>query len=108
MPATGRFQAIYIKGATEADFAQLEEEVVGTALGLARDDPAIGALVLECTNLAPFSQSIRQATGLPVSDLNTLAMQAYQATRTPRGSDQELTPSAGTSDLTDRAVPHAQ
>jgi hypothetical protein len=74
MPATGSFQAVSSNGAAEADFSQLEKEVVAAALGVTQDDPAIGALVLEGANLAPFGQSIRRATGLPVFDVNTLAM----------------------------------
>ncbi|HEY0275734.1 MAG TPA: aspartate/glutamate racemase family protein, partial [Paenirhodobacter sp.] len=34
--------------------------------------PDIGALVLECTNLAPHARALQQATGLPVFDSVTL------------------------------------
>lgn len=46
----------------------------------AQAHPEVGALVLECTNFVPFSQAIRDATRLPVFDLYTLVMQAYEAT----------------------------
>ena len=35
-------------------------------------DARIGALVLECTNLAPYSRDIGRLTGLPVFDVVTL------------------------------------
>lgn len=38
----------------------------------------IGAFVLECTDLPPFSQSIRKTTGLPVFDFVTLTNFVYQ------------------------------
>lgn len=34
--------------------------------------PDIGAIVLECTDLPPFSAAIRRATGLPVFDIVTM------------------------------------
>ncbi|MCR8547485.1 aspartate/glutamate racemase family protein [Salipiger sp. P9] len=45
-----------------------EREVVETARAFAQAQPDLGAIVLECTNLTPFSHQISQATGLPVFD----------------------------------------
>lgn len=60
----------------DADAQHLTDEVVAAALGLLHDDPQIGALVMECTNLVPYSQAVRRATGLPVLDHYTLVMHA--------------------------------
>jgi len=46
----------------------VKNEVIGTASEAIREYPGIGALVLECTDLPPFSGPIRKATGLPVFD----------------------------------------
>ena len=47
-------------------------EVLETAERTVRSDASIGALVLECTNLAPYSRDIGRLTGLPVFDIVTL------------------------------------
>jgi hypothetical protein len=39
--------------------------------------PDIGALVLECTNMPPYADAVRRATGLPVHDLTTLLRSCY-------------------------------
>ncbi len=54
------------------DVARAEAEVVGACEAALRADPAIGAFVLECTNLPPYAEAIRQATGLPVWDAITM------------------------------------
>jgi len=46
--------------------------VLGVAERAVRGDGSIGALVLECTNLAPYSRDIARLTGLPVFDVVTL------------------------------------
>ncbi|MBT1161128.1 hypothetical protein [Bifidobacterium sp. SO1] len=52
--------------------ARAEIEVLAAVrAGLARA-PQCGAIVLECTNLPPFSQTIRRTTHLPVWDVLTL------------------------------------
>ncbi|NOD86628.1 aspartate/glutamate racemase family protein [Ruegeria sp. HKCCD6119] len=42
------------------------EDNVEAAIALASDNPELGAIVLECTNMCPYAPDIRQATGLPV------------------------------------------
>ena len=48
------------------------QQVVEAAQELVASDPNIGAIVLECTNLPPYSAAISAATGLPVFDIITL------------------------------------
>jgi hypothetical protein len=47
-------------------------EVVRTCEQAVTDSPEIAAFVLECTNLPPYAQAIREATGRPVWDAVTL------------------------------------
>jgi hypothetical protein len=54
------------------DLDIIREEVVSTASDALERDPSIGAFVLECTDLPPFSQGIRKMTGLPVFDFITM------------------------------------
>jgi Asp/Glu/hydantoin racemase len=49
----------------------LESEIVQAATRL-RDSHDVGAIVFECTNLAPFARSVQVATELPVFDVVTL------------------------------------
>ena len=35
--------------------------------------PEVGAIVLECTNMMPYSAAIRARTGLPVYDMYSFA-----------------------------------
>jgi hypothetical protein len=44
-------------------------------------EPGLQALVLECTNLPPYAQALRQATGLPVHDIVTLLHERMAALR---------------------------
>jgi hypothetical protein len=52
--------------------AKHEAEVLEQTHLLLQDHPDIGALVLECTNLAPYSKAIEDTFGLPVYDVITL------------------------------------
>jgi hypothetical protein len=61
------------------DFAAAEREVVGLITEWAASHPDLGALVLECTNLPPYSAAIQRATGLPLWDVVTLVRWAYAA-----------------------------
>ena len=48
------------------------EQVVAAARRLQRRVPGLQHLVLECTNLPPYADALRQACGLPVHDITTL------------------------------------
>jgi hypothetical protein len=68
----------------ELDVARLEREVLGRAEALVGAEPAVGALLLECTDLVPFAHALQARTGLPVFDIVTLtAMVHATLTRRP-------------------------
>ena len=46
----------------------LRDDVVASILAAQKDDPKIGAVLLECTTLPPFAKDITDQTGLPVFD----------------------------------------
>lgn len=72
LPDAEHFRAAIATTIDEYDVDRAAQEVVA---GVGRWLPAghdIGAIVLECTNLAPFSTALRIAHGLPVWDVRTL------------------------------------
>ena len=50
------------------DEHRIRSEVVATAVEMTTNDPNIGALLLECSDLPPYSAAVSKATGLPVYD----------------------------------------
>ena len=50
------------------DMQKVQIEIVSAAEEAVRANPEIGAFVLECTDLPPFSRKISETTGLPVFD----------------------------------------
>lgn len=62
------------------DLDAAQREVVAAAVELARRAPQAATMVLECTNLPPYAQAIREATGLKVLSLADVpALQPYAA-----------------------------
>ena len=50
----------------EFDVEKTEAAIVRVALQLKYDNPDLGAIVLECTEMPPYADAIEAATGLPV------------------------------------------
>lgn len=61
------------------DVAKFQREVVNVAKKLVEENPNVGAIVLECTDLPPFAAAIRKAVGLPVFDIVTLTNMVYES-----------------------------
>ncbi|PUA16938.1 aspartate/glutamate racemase family protein [Glaciimonas sp. PCH181] len=85
MDAQPEFVEVIIEGRRNTlDLQKLEDEVVAVAVALARDNPDVGAIVLECTDMPPFAHRIQEETGLAVFDLATLTnMVAATVNRQP-------------------------
>lgn len=66
------FQSAICDGSGDLDMVAVEAEVVAVARGLVADYPAVGAILLECTDLPPYAAAVQEATGLPVFDITTL------------------------------------
>ncbi|MEU6999760.1 aspartate/glutamate racemase family protein [Nonomuraea sp. NPDC046570] len=78
------FREVMLEGRRdELDVARLEREVLGQVDRLARENPDLGALVIECTDLVPFARAIQSRLGLPVFDIVTLTEMVHRSlTRT--------------------------
>lgn len=53
---------------TSYETDDVRDEVIAAISQARMRDPAIGAVVLECTSLTPYAHDVRAATGLPVHD----------------------------------------
>ena len=69
MPPDGIFRHNNRTGQPVVDYAAQEREVLGMAEQLLSDNPDVGAIVSECTNLPPYSAKIEQTFGVPVYDI---------------------------------------
>jgi len=56
----------------ELDVDEAARATVAAAERLVARHPEVAAIVLECTNLPPYADAVRAATGLPVHDITTL------------------------------------
>lgn len=65
----------------ELDVDKARMDTVGAALKLHAAHPDLGAIVLECTNMGPYADDIRAATGLPVWSILNFATWMYAAAR---------------------------
>ncbi|HEV2301156.1 MAG TPA: aspartate/glutamate racemase family protein [Stellaceae bacterium] len=63
------FTRVLIGNERELDVAKAEEDILAAGHDLVRRHPAVGAIVLECTNMAPYSRALSEAVGLPVFDI---------------------------------------
>jgi hypothetical protein len=57
---------------TPLSLEKVEDEVVSLATVAKQEHPDLGAILLECTDLPPFADTIRKTLDLPVYDLLTM------------------------------------
>jgi Asp/Glu/hydantoin racemase len=62
------------------DNGKARQEVVQAAKELVASDPAIGAILLECSDLPPYASDVQRAVGLPVFDFITLIKWLHNST----------------------------
>lgn len=84
MPQNSNFVRWIKQGDNSVTFETLREEVVETARSLVEQHPEIGAIVNECTNLAPFTHDIHKALGMPVYDVISMINLFHAGLRPPR------------------------
>ncbi|MCJ7805957.1 MAG: hypothetical protein MUP57_00200, partial [Clostridia bacterium] len=63
----------------EAYYEKSEREIIRTCQDFVDKNPSIGAIMLECTGMQPFSRAIQREIDLPVFDWGTLLDYAYSA-----------------------------
>jgi len=81
LESTEEFSKITGQPYADMDLVKFRQELLEVARNLVEENPDVGAIVLECTDLPPFSQAIRETTKLPVFDIVTLIRYVYNAVR---------------------------
>lgn len=87
--AGSHFTAQVLGDAAEIDFDQARDDNVKAARRLVADNPQVGAILLECTNMVPYAADIRRATGRPVFSIYTY-LTWFQAGLLPRRFPRDL------------------
>lgn len=68
-----QFAEVILRGDTDdLDMALFEEELCTVVQSMLTENPDVGALVLECTDLSHFAPKLQEKFGLPVFDLSSL------------------------------------
>jgi len=80
LEACTEWNKIFTSPNQEIDIPTVKNDVVRIACSMMKMVD-IGAFILECTDLPPFSDAIRKATGRPVFDFVTLTNFIYRAIR---------------------------
>ena len=71
----GEFARAILGDLPEMDVEKLRAEVLEAGARLRQARPEVAVLVLECTNMPPYADALRAASGLPVYDVLTLLRQ---------------------------------
>ncbi len=67
------FWHVYFENRDRFDPSVMEADVVRAAVRLAARAPNLRALVLECTNMAPFAAAVQAVVSVPIFDIQGLA-----------------------------------
>jgi Asp/Glu/hydantoin racemase len=79
MEGEKEFTRVMLGDELELDVDLAREEHVRVARRLLADHPDVGAIVLECTNMPPYTTDIQRATGVPVFDIVSLVHLVHDA-----------------------------
>ncbi len=79
MEAEKEFTRVLLGDELVLDVDLAREEHVRVARRLVAEHPDVGAIVLECTNMPPYTADIQRETGLPVFDIVSLVVMAHGA-----------------------------
>lgn len=73
------FARVYFENRDRFEPAAMQESVVAAARQLVKREPSVRAVVLECTNMAPFAWAVQEVLPVPIFDIQGLAHYASQA-----------------------------
>ncbi len=70
---------VLIDGKEDLDVTRAEADMIRVSKRLVEENPDVGAIVLECTNMPPYARSVSRATSLPVFDIVNLTNYVYRS-----------------------------
>ena len=76
----GEFSKKILDDLPDMDFEKCRNEHIESGKKLMREHNDIGAIVLECTNMAPYAADIRKVTQVPVFSIYTLVSWLHSGT----------------------------
>lgn len=79
LPEWGKLLKTSDEEEIDIDISKIESEICSLSIEMIKKNPQIGAFVLECTDMPPFSSQIRAITKLPVFDFITMAHYVYSS-----------------------------
>ena len=79
MDASTEFRAVFVEGKEDIDIDKCRQEILSVAKKLVCSNPDVSAIILECTNMPPFSKDIQNSVGLPVFDVVTMINYVYSS-----------------------------
>ena len=79
MEGQSEFRGAVLEEKGILDSGKIEQEVVQVARKLVTDNPHIGAILLECSDLPPYARAIQQAVNLPIYDFVTMINYVHTA-----------------------------
>ena len=77
------FSKTFFEDRNYIDIDLAKKEMTETAVKMIAEHPDVGAIVLECTNMPPFTRIIQRTTGLPVFDIINLIRYVHDAIVSP-------------------------
>ncbi len=77
------FSQAILSDTPELDIAACRLDLINAAQSLIQQYPDVGAIILECTNMAPYAHDIHTATGLPVYSIYSF-VSWFQSGLSPR------------------------
>lgn len=75
------FQKVFIWQSIELEKRDLEKEIIKVGKNLVKENPKIGAIVFECTNMPPYARALQDELGLPIFDVVTLTNMVYETVK---------------------------
>jgi Asp/Glu/hydantoin racemase len=80
------FPEVFLNQKETLDVSKAEKEMMKVAQTMVKENPDIGAIVLECTNMPPFRDTVQKAVQLPVFDIITLTNYVFNSLKRSGGT----------------------
>lgn len=73
------FPAVFLDQKETLDVPKVKNEMVKVAQTMVKENPDVGAIIFECTNMPPFRDAVQKAVELPVFDIVTLIYYVFNS-----------------------------